>query len=50
MYVLQINDNEQYLPVPNFRKVPRWDVAVTSLFKTEVAATCLNVPMYSVAD
>ena len=50
MYVLQINDNEQYLPVPNFRKVPRMDVAVEALFKAETAATCLNVPMYYVAD
>ena len=49
MYVLQINDNEQPCRCP-IRKVPRMDVAVKALFKAETAATCLNVPMYYVAD
>tara|TARA_X000001036_G_scaffold349101_1_gene329551 strand:+ start:578 stop:1663 length:1086 start_codon:yes stop_codon:yes gene_type:complete len=39
MYVLQINDDARYLPTPNFRKVPRMDVAVAALFAAETAAT-----------
>ena len=39
MYVLQINDDEEHLPTPNFRKVPRMDVAVEALFALETAWT-----------